>query len=57
MIYSPITPVRKLDAAEHARAVSAPALQAGGMGVNRIAVAVLGDRICRDWRDYSRLNR
>jgi len=54
VIYSPITPPRKLDAAERARTVWAPGLQTGGMGVNRVAVAVLGDRICRD---HSRVDR
>jgi len=48
VIYSLITPVRKLDAAEHARTVSAPAL---------VAVVLLGDCICRDWRDFSRVDR
>jgi hypothetical protein len=57
VIYSPSTPVRKRDAAEQARTVSAPALQAAAMGVNRVAVAVLGDCPCRDWRDHSRVDR
>ena len=62
VIYSPIAPKRTLDAAEHARTVSALALQAAGMGANRVAVAVLRDRICRhwicrDWRDHSRVDR
>ena len=56
VIYSPISPARKLDAAEHVRAISPHAPQAGGVGLNRVAMAALGDRICRGWRDHSRID-
>ena len=57
VIYFPITPVKKLDAAEHARTVSAPARQAGGMGLTRVAQAVLRGSECLDWCDHSRVDR
>ena len=55
VIYSQITPFMKL--AEHGPTVSAPAMQASGMGVNRVAQAVLGECICRDWHDHSWVDR
>ena len=57
VIDSPITPVTKLDAAADARSISASALQAGGMGVNRVEAALLGGRKRRDRRDYSSVDR
>ena len=57
VIDSPTTPVTKLDAAAHARSILASALQAGGMGVNQVAGALLGGPACRDRRDYSWVDR
>jgi len=57
VIDSPTTPVTNLEAAVHARSISASALQAGAMGVDRVAGALLGDRTCRDRRDYSWVDR